>query len=120
MREHLYARLGPVLSSARLVYGLSLIVRPEALIRPLSGQVDRASRTFARVLGLRQVAEAVVLRHHTGPRWATAGACVDGIHAATMVALAARGGHRRLAIANASVATVLTALGLLAAREARG
>jgi CHASE2 domain-containing sensor protein len=101
----------------RLAYGIALLVRPDLVCRPFSGgPVDRPSRVFARVLGARQVVEALVLRRHRRRNWVLGGAAVDGMHALTMLGVAARDRrHRRLALANAAVAAGFAAEGALSA-----
>jgi hypothetical protein len=64
----------------------------------------------ARVLGARHLVQAAVLTTHPRPGWRLAGAAVDGVHAASMVALARwseRPLHRRLAARNARTAAML-------------
>jgi hypothetical protein len=101
----------------RLGYGIALLVWPNLVGRPFSGgPLDRPSRAFARVLGARQILEALVLRRHRRRNWVLGGAAVDGLHAVTMLGLAARDRrHRRLALANAAVAAAFTAEGALSA-----
>lgn len=103
------------LRAVRIVYGAVLLARPEALLLPVArGSVDARARAFARVLGVRQLAEAVLLGERPRAGWRLAGACVDALHALTMAAVAALDpGRRRPAAANAAVA------GLLAIEGAR-
>ncbi len=96
-----------------------LISAPGLLLRELAhARVDRAALAFARVLGARQLLEALLI---AGPRAdcrrLRIGAAVDAVHAVTAIVLAVtRPRHRRLALANAVVAAALAAEGL---REAR-
>jgi hypothetical protein len=71
-------------------------------------------RAFARVLGLRQLAEAMLLaRHRRSGRWPLAGAAVDAVHAVTVAVIAAHSERRRgLAPLNFATASALTAEGL--------
>ena len=103
------------LAYLRAAYGAALLAAPRALLYPAArNRVDRAALAFARVLGARQVGEALLITERGAQEgWARAGAAVDALHAVTTVALAvARPERRRLALANAAVAMVLTAEGL--------
>jgi hypothetical protein len=113
------ARAATVISRGRLLYGSALVLAPDALLGELhAGAVDRRARTFARVLGARQVIEAMLVGPGASPRRIRLGAAVDGVHALTMVTLAAVDPRRRgLAGANALVATALALLGLEEARH---
>lgn len=101
----------PGLEAARAVYGAGLLLAPRrALVAGLRSSLDTPTVGVARVLGFRQLAQAAVLATHPGPRWRLAGAAVDGLHAASMVALARwsrQPVHRRLAAGNARSAGVL-------------
>lgn len=103
----------------RAAYGLLLLARPELLCLPFGvGPVDRRVRIFARILGIRQLLEAGLLRRHPERRWRLAGAAVDATHAATMLVVAARDArHRRLALANALVAAAFAAASATASRR---
>jgi hypothetical protein len=77
---------------------------------------DRAALAI-RVLGGRQVGQALLMYLAPDSRVAVTGAIVDGIHGASMVALALRSRRwRRAALAEAAVATVLAGLGICVAR----
>lgn len=103
------------LAYLRTAYGAVLLAAPRALLESAArNRIDRAALVFARVLGVRQLMEALLITER-GPqgRWARAGAAVDGLHAVTTLALAvAKPARRRLALANAFVAIVLAPEGL--------
>jgi hypothetical protein len=97
-----------LLQLARLAYGSTLLVAPHVLLRQ---GVDGRVRAVARILGARQLLQAVLVPPDSSPRRVCLGALVDGSHAATMAACAVISPkHRRLAGRNA-----LTALGFAAA-----
>ncbi len=78
-----------VLAGLRLLYGLALLLAPDALLGGLSGAwIDRCARRFARVLGAHHVVQAVVAYRRPSRRWILGGATVDGAHAASMTTLA--------------------------------
>lgn len=107
--------------SLRAVLGALLLLAPRRVVSDLPhGAIDRRALVFARVLGLRQIAQAAVLRRHHSAAWMRAGAAVDATHAATMVALAlTHPARRRLALTNAAVAGALAAEELGMARGQR-
>jgi hypothetical protein len=74
-----------------------------------------------RILGARQLIQALVTRLRPTATVLTLGAWVDGTHAASMVALA--WGHprwRRAALTDAVTAAALAAAGAAAAKRERG
>jgi hypothetical protein len=92
------------LALARLGFGLALLAAPRALCSRI-GPVDRPTVVVARILGMRHVAEALVLAPSDSRATAIGGVAVDSIHAVTAVAVAgASPPHRRLALANAATA----------------
>src|SRR5450755_502709 len=96
--------LGRWLTAGRAGYGAVLALAPASVLSSLAGQpCDRPTLIVARVLGWRELAQAAVLRSHPGREWQLAGAGVDALHGASMLALAAVGDrrHRPLALANA-------------------
>jgi hypothetical protein len=105
--------------ATRTALGLALLLRTRPLLTALGGRPPaRSVRTFARVLGVRQLTEAAVLAREPSRPWLLGGALVDAIHAATALALAEEHHHRRLALLNAGSATLLAAAGVAAARRA--
>ena len=111
------ARLVRRTECVRLLWGSALLLAPGALLREWSDAlVDRRARVFARVLGARQIAQALALSRRGGRGWLAAGAAVDATHAATMVVLAVVDPQRRaLARANAVTATSFALAGAYAA-----
>ena len=104
----------------RFAAGTALLLFPGRVLGDLPHRrVDRAARGFARVLGARHLVEATVLWRRPTHRWVEVGAAVDGVHAATMAALAvARPDERRLALVNAVSAGALAAAGVAESRRA--
>lgn len=109
-----------VLAAGRMLLGALLLAAPEAVLRRISGRrADVGERRAARLLGVRNVVEGVVVASRRGRGWLLAGIAVDSTHVLSMVALAAlRREHRRLATASALVATATATAGLVAARDA--
>jgi len=111
----------PLLSAGRALYGAALLVAPGPILAVVAGQPpSRRDRAVARVLGARHVAQA--LASVAAGRSAMApGAMVDSLHAASMVALAARrspgndGSIRRAELADAAVESLLAIAGVLLA-----
>ena len=98
-------------------WGAALVSRPDALVEQVAGRrPDEVERLVARVLGVRQGLQAAAVARW--PRRAgRLGAVTDGLHAASMVALAvASPRYRRVAATSAGVAVLI---GLLELRGAR-
>jgi hypothetical protein len=106
------------LCGVRAAYGAALVLAPRAALGGRSlGAGDPGAVAFARVLGLRHLAEAAALFHRSDRRLLLAGAAVDGAHGASMLVLAALSpSRRRLAAAGAASAVLFASAGLLAAR----
>jgi hypothetical protein len=110
-------RTAPVL--LRGAYGLALCAAPGTLIRLAGGPpATPRDRAVARVLGVRQLAQAVVSAAALSPGGApggravvlTLGAEVDALHAASMLALAlADPPRRRAGLAEAVIALAFAA-----------
>jgi hypothetical protein len=94
---------------ARLGYGLALLLDPQRTSSALAGpRLDRRARVTARVLGVRHVAQAVVLIADDRPFTRTAARAIDLSHAASMALLAAWvPGRARVALTDAAIAAVL-------------
>lgn len=104
---------------ARAAVGLLLLGAPRPVLAVAAGAPTATGvQWVARLLGLRDLVQAGVT---TDRRRAGAGAAVDGLHAASMVALALRSHrhhHRRLALVSAAVAgTFALAGGLVSHQE---
>jgi hypothetical protein len=108
------------LVALRFAFGAALIAAPGRVLDACGTVDDPRARVVTRILGLRHIAEGCVLVAWDTPRVALGGAAVDGIHAATALALAAGDPRRRrAALTNAAVATGFTALGVVRARRGR-
>ena len=106
-----------LLALVRLGYGGALLASPEALASRLTGQrLDLAGRDIAKVLGGRHVVQAVVVGLLPTPVMARLGSVVDGLHAASMVALGAVDeSRRRTSWTDAGLETAFALLGLASA-----
>jgi hypothetical protein len=105
---------------SRALYGALLTVRPGLVAATVDRDPNRAARAFIRILGIRQLAEAVVVGRRPSPSLLAAGAGVDLIHAATVLVLARRApAHRRALYLNAAGATGLGSWALAVRRRAR-
>jgi hypothetical protein len=107
------------LFALRCLYGAVLLLAPTRALAGLTrAPVDRRATTVARVLGARELVQAELVRRHPGRAAQLASAGVDGLHAATMFALAAADrDRRRLALHNGATAAVLAIASLLAGRR---
>jgi hypothetical protein len=103
---------------SRGALGAVELVLPGLMARWSCGRsrLDRRSTLAVRVLGGRQLGQALVLYLAPARKVVVAGAVVDGIHGATMLALAIRSTRwRPAALIEALVATSLAGLGLVLA-----
>ncbi|MGH9082815.1 MAG: hypothetical protein ACRDY3_00790 [Acidimicrobiales bacterium] len=90
--------------SARLAWGLGLLAVPARVVRAMGGTPTPGATRVVRVLGARQVAQALVT-YRDGGRHRFLLAAVDGAHAATALALAAGDRRwRRPALTDAAIA----------------
>ncbi len=81
-------------------------------------RLDRRSTMVIRVLGGRQLGQALLMYLAPDAKVATAGAVVDAIHAVSMLGLALRSSQwRRPALVEAAGATVLSSLGVWIGRR---
>jgi hypothetical protein len=104
-----------LISAARASYGLALLCVPGPMITALAGApVSGRALAVARVLGVRQLAQAGVCGLAPTGRLAQAGVAVDGLHAASMLGLA--GAEPRLR--RALLAETVIAAGLASATKA--
>ncbi len=104
----------------RAALGAIELILPELAARwsCRRSRFDRRSTMVIRVLGGRQLAQAVLTYLAPETKVTAAGAAIDGIHALTMLGLAARPTRwRRPALVEAAMATVLSALGAVCSRE---
>lgn len=100
-------------TTIRAAWGAVLLIAPGSVVRMLPEQpTGRRVRDVARLLGLRHLAQAAILRRTRSPGWRRAGVAVDAVHAISMLALArAAPRHRGLALADAAAAGLFTAAG---------
>jgi hypothetical protein len=95
----------------RLVEGAGLLLAPDRVIAPGGQPPSTVLRFAVRVLGVRQVLEAMLLSRTVSgppPRWSMS---IDAAHASSMLALAAaRPSVRRDALVSAASATGLAVL----------
>jgi hypothetical protein len=83
-------RLRLLVPLARAGYGAALLCAPGPMIGVITGQPpSRRARRVARVLGVRQLAQAAVTALNPGPEVVALGVVVDLLHAASMFAFAA-------------------------------
>lgn len=107
------------LAATRLGWAAVLMVRPEAVLRVAGGEAhpDRRWRALARVLGARHAGQ-VLLAHSRRQRRTEAVALVDGLHAASAFGFGlCSKRHRRLAFADAAVATTFALSSIWYARN---
>ncbi len=105
---------------ARAAYGALLLLAPGAVIRMASGApTARASRVVARILGLRHLAQALILGRTGARNRLLVGVAIDTAHALSMIGLAVlKRDYRRSAALDAVLATGLAANGLREAHDA--
>jgi len=110
-----------VLTAVRAAWGTLLLLAPASVLDLVSdGNVDRSARAVARVLGARELAQAMLIGPDRPRSWVLVGAAVDAAHASTMVTLAVlRADRRRLATGSALAAGSFARAGLGQARLRR-
>jgi hypothetical protein len=108
--------------AVRLAYGAALLLAPQQAARLLSGRrLDGRAELTARVLGLRHLAQAVVLACDDRAEVRRLGATVDRVHAGSMLVLAAWvPGRERVALTDAVVEVLLGAASTERTRGRRG
>jgi hypothetical protein len=106
---------------ARAGYGLALLCAPGLLIGVATGRPpSRRAKAVARLLGARHLAQAAVCGAIPARGLLVAGAAADGLHAASMLALARADARvRRAVLADAGI-EALFAASTAAALSARG
>jgi hypothetical protein len=94
-----------------MAWGARLLVSPKRVLAKCPDPVPGYARAGVRVLGARQLVEGALLARHPRdppPEWSVA---VDGLHALSMLGLAAaRPGLRPAALRSAASALTLAAL----------
>jgi hypothetical protein len=93
---------------ARAVWGAGCLAAPAVVGRAMGlDSGDRRARLLLRVLGARDLGQALLAATAPPPALLRLGAGVDALHAASMVALAAVSpDHRRPALTSATLATI--------------
>lgn len=101
MRHRFGSEMRP-LAPLRVMFGLLLLLAPRFVLGVGGAwRVDTWAVGYCRVLGVRQLAEALLLRRHHDRRWGLAGATVDALHAASAAFIAlVRPARRRMATLN--------------------
>jgi hypothetical protein len=99
--------------------GAILLLRPGEVARVVGAHADRPIDDVVRLLGGRYLAQGGAVLAHPSRTVLRAAAVVDGLHAASMIALAASPyGHRRPALVSAAAAVCAAASEYAASREA--
>ncbi|HEY2507554.1 MAG TPA: hypothetical protein VGI58_13655 [Streptosporangiaceae bacterium] len=106
-------------SLVRAGYGAVLVCLPGPLIAMVTGKpVTSRTVVVARVLGVRHLAQAAICGLVPAPGVVRAGAAVDGLHAASMLAAAAaEPGLRRATLADSGIATAFASAALATLRR---
>ncbi len=104
----------------RFVYGAVLLLAPTRALAALTrAPIDHRARLVGRVLGVRELLQAELIRRHPSPGWWLTGAGVDGVHAVSMLGLAGVDRRRRpLALHNAATATGFALASIVAVSRA--
>lgn len=105
------------LAALHLLYGAGLLAAANThLQRPgdaASQETAWQARLFARVLGVRNLAQALLLAQWPTRNWILASTATDGLHAASMILLAwANPSWRRPALGSATATAILCACGV--------
>lgn len=110
-----------MLNAVRVGYGFARLIRPEPLAGPpAAADYGVRAHTVDRLLGARQLVQAVVSQAVPTERVLVLGAAVDLLHAASMLAVAGVSGPRRRAALAESVAALgFATAGVVAARWAQ-
>ena len=105
----------------RAVWGAGCVAAPATVGRLLGlAPGDRRARLLLRVLGARDLGQAVLAATAPPPALLRLGAGVDALHAASMVALAAVSpDYRRPAVTSSAMATAWTAASVRDSRRGR-
>ncbi len=109
-----------LLGAVRGGYGALQLAAPALVSERLLGRpLDARGRVIARILGARQLAQAVASGREPGYPVVALGIEVDLLHAVSMLGLAAADrGRRRAALTDTLIAASFAAAGALAARAA--
>ena len=105
--------------AVRLTYGIALVLAPRRVASTVGASLDGRATATARVLGLRHVAQAVVLSTDRGEHLRSVAGWVDRLHAGSMLLLAAWApGRQRVALTDATIAATFAAFANPDTREA--
>jgi hypothetical protein len=105
----------------RAALGGMLVARPYDVLVAVRTPSDPMAVAYTRVLGARHLAQALLALWRSGPGLRYGAAAVDGLHALSAIALAARSRrHRRGLVANAATAGVFALADVAAAGAVRG
>lgn len=100
-------RLLQAVGAGSTVYGALLLTAPRAVVAAVGAGSTPPPSLIVRVLGARQLGQGLALLIRPLPSTVAVSAVVDGLHALTMVAAAARWpGQRRAAVVSGGVAVV--------------
>ncbi len=101
------------LTAIRTAWGTGLLLAPDAVLRSVDRRtIDRRTRRVTRVLGGRELLQALLASRHHSRASILSGAAVDATHAATMLALAIRcPAYRRPAAASSLTAATFAVAG---------
>lgn len=112
------ANIVAMLTPARTVVGTLHLLFPGALASVLLGrELSPGERRVIRVLGVRQITQAVASGRVPSPAVVSIGTEVDLVHAASLIGLAIHDrSHRRIAIVGASIAGGFAFAGAAASR----
>lgn len=119
IRAHRHTTIRTALYVVRGGYGALQLTSPTLVSgRLLRARLDPRGQGVARVLGARQLAQALASGPVPSYPVLAVGVEVDLLHAVSMLALALVGRRRRAAFTDALIAGLFTLAGALAAREA--
>lgn len=109
------------LAAIRAAWGAALALAPGSVLRAVgAGRIDARTRRVTRVLGARELIQAMLASRCRSRRSSLAGAAVDGTHAASMLVLAVwHPAYRRPAAASALTAATFATAGLRSAVQSR-
>jgi hypothetical protein len=114
------SRQARLLGAANAALGTTLLVRPRSVASAASTGGSPPGTAVVRLLGLRYVAQGAAQMALPTSEVLMLSAAVDGLHAASMLALAAlRAEYRRPALVSAAAATASAAVTWLEAQRLR-
>jgi hypothetical protein len=99
-------------AAARAAWGAAMVIAPGLALRGLGGRPRRTATVIVRLLGVRHLVQSTLTWLRPTDRTIAVGAAVDATHAASALAAAALGAHRRTTLASAAAATGWAALGV--------